>query len=123
MTPDTEFFWTSGADGVLRIAACEACDLLIHPPAPFCPRCHGREVSPRPVSGDAVVYSYTLLTHDHPEPVVIAIVELVEQPGLRFMTNVVGCAPEDVRIDMPVRVTFERQEDLMIPVFEPADRP
>lgn len=45
---------------------------------------------------------------DVPVPYVIAVVELQEQRGLRFTTNIVGCAPEAVWIGMPVTVPFER---------------
>ena len=56
-----------------------------------------------------------------PLPYTIAIVEIVEQKSLRLMTNIVGCAPEEVRIGMPVRVTFEAHDDVYIPLFEPED--
>jgi uncharacterized OB-fold protein len=36
------------------------------------------------------------------------------------MTNIVGCAPDAVRIGMPVRVTFQKVSDeISLPVFEP----
>jgi uncharacterized OB-fold protein len=37
------FFWGAGADGRLRFLRCEACSYLIHPPAPYCPRCQSSE--------------------------------------------------------------------------------
>ena len=46
-------------------------------------------------------------------------VELVEQEGLRFMTNLVNCDPESVSIGMPVRVLFEDHGEIFVPVFEP----
>jgi len=52
---------------------------------------------------------------------VVAIVELDEQPGLRLTTNIVHCAPDDVKIGMRVRVLFEDLgEDVYLPLFEPA---
>ena len=48
------------------------------------------------------------------------IVEIDEQSGLRLTTNLVNCAPEEIRIGMPVRVVFEQHDDLAIPLFEPA---
>ena len=54
-----------------------------------------------------------------PVPYDIAIVELVEQQGLRFITNVVGCAPKDVYIGMPVHVAFEQHGEVFVPVFTP----
>jgi hypothetical protein len=54
---------------------------------------------------------------------VVAIIEIVEQPSVRLTTNIVNCAPEAVRIDMPVQVTFEHHADpdgdVYIPLFEP----
>ena len=38
-------------------------------------------------------------------PYVLAYVELDE--GVRLLTNIVGCAPDDVRIGMPVEVVFD----------------
>jgi uncharacterized OB-fold protein len=51
---------------------------------------------------------------------VIGLVELVEQPGLRLMTNIIHCPPEQVRIGMAVRVVFENVSDeVALPLFEP----
>ena len=44
---DNRFFWTSGADGRLRFARCQACGFWLHPPTPYCPSCDGREVAPK----------------------------------------------------------------------------
>ena len=52
-------------------------------------------------------------------PYVVAIVEIDEQPSVRLTTNIVGCAPDDVRIGMPVQVTFEHHDDVWLPFFEP----
>lgn len=52
-------------------------------------------------------------------PYSVAIVELDEQPGLRLTTNIVGCDPQAVYIGQRVRVQFEQQEDVWIPLFTP----
>jgi uncharacterized OB-fold protein len=54
-----------------------------------------------------------------PPPYVIAIVELVEQRGLQFLTRLVACAVEDVHIDLAVRVRFEPHGDVHLPLFAP----
>ena len=123
---DNRFFWTSGRDGVLRFLRCDDCGTWLHPPPPRCPDCGGRDVAPQPVSGRATVVSCTV--NHHPwdgsaEPWSIAIVELEEQPGLRLTTNVVGCDPADVAIDMAVRVAFEHHDDVWIPVCVPDRHP
>ena len=120
---ENEFFWTSGKDGELRFLRCAACSYYVHPPAPICPQCLGREVVPEPVSGAATVFSFTVNHHSwdgSTEPYVIALVELPEQEGLRLTTNIVGCEPDDVTIGMPVRVVFEDHDPIWFPLFEPA---
>jgi hypothetical protein len=39
-----------------------------------------------------------------------------------MMTSLVGVpnTPEDLPLDMPLRVTFERRDDVYVPVFTPA---
>ena len=76
------------------------------------------------MSGRGTVFTYTVNYHPFnpavPPPYVIAIVELVEQVGLRFTTNIVDCPVDDVYIGMAVEVTFEQAGDAWVPVFRPA---
>ena len=51
LTPTNEWFWTSGADGRLRIQRCDDCQTLVHPPVPICPACRSRAWAPTVVSG------------------------------------------------------------------------
>jgi uncharacterized OB-fold protein len=46
-------------------------------------------------------------------------VEIDEQPGLRLMTNIVGCPAESVHVGMRVRVVFEEHDDVFMPLFTP----
>jgi len=123
VTAANEHFWRGGAEGKLQFLRCNVCGTWIHPPAPVCPSCYGRDVAVAAVSGLATVVTFTLNHQpwvpapDH--PYAIAIVELDEQPGLRLMTNVVGCPAEAVSIGQRVRVVFEQHEDVWIPLFAP----
>ena len=116
-------FWTGGERGELCLLRCRACKHWIHPPAPICPACLSREVAAEATSGRARVATFTV-NHQpwipgFAPPYVIAIVELAEQTGLRLTTNLIGCAPGDVRIGMPVRAVFEQHDEVWIPLFEP----
>ena len=51
VTPDNDFFWTSGADGRLRFLRCDECNYYVHPPSPICPECLSKRMTPTPVSG------------------------------------------------------------------------
>lgn len=127
VTDRNRHFWQGGKEGRLQFLRCRACETWIHPPQPVCPECLGKDLAAEPVSGRAQVLTFTLNHQpwvpapDH--PYCIAIVEIEEQEGLRLMTNVVHCAPEEVAIGMPVRVVFEEQEDVWFPLFEPAEGP
>jgi len=122
LNADTLAFWQGGKRGELLIHHCEACSRFFHPPGPICPRCASFEVGPRSVSGKGTVVSYTLnyqpWTAELDVPYVVAIIELIEQSGLRFVSNVIGMDPQQVHIDMPVRVSFLNVEDVWLPMFE-----
>ena len=119
------FYWTSGADGTLRLHHCDACDRFHHPPLPVCPHCHSRDVAPAPVSGRGTVAAYTVNHQEFmpgfPVPFVFAFVEVDEDPTIRLGTNIVNCDHDDVHIDMAVQVTFEENGEYHVPLFEPAE--
>jgi uncharacterized OB-fold protein len=125
-TEHNRLYWTGGADGQLVVPYCETCALWTLPPPSDCPDCGGALLG-RAVSGHAKVLTWTVNHHAFspavPLPYVIAIVELVEQPGLRVAANIVGCQPDSVSTGMPVQVRFERQdvepEPVFVPVFGP----
>jgi len=116
-------FWSGGQDGHLHILRCKDCSHHIHPPLPICNSCRSRNLEVAQVSGKARVASFTINYQPWfpglPVPYCVAIVELIEQQGLRLTTNLVNCALEEVRIGMPVRVVFEQCEDVWLPLFEP----
>ncbi|MBA4025353.1 MAG: 3-ketoacyl-CoA thiolase [Gordonia sp.] len=116
-------FWTSGEDGALRIARCADCLAYTHPPLPRCRVCRGPRMEMSVVSGRGVVVAVSVNHQqwlpDFPPPYVVAIVAIEEDDGARLMTNIVGCAPEQVAVGMHVRVVFEKTEDLYVPLFEP----
>ncbi len=120
-------FWQGGERGELRFWRCQDCGYYIHPPLPVCPMCHSKNLAVERVSGAATLTTYSI-NHQPwmpgPElPYVVAIVEIVEQPSVRLTTNLVNCPHDEIRIGIPVRVTFEHHADpdgdVWIPLFEP----
>jgi uncharacterized protein len=123
VTPSNEHYWTGGAHGELRILRCDDCRYWVHPPAPVCGQCLGRSLTPQAVSGRGTVHSYTL---NHQEwnptmvhPYAIVLVDLPEQDGLRILTNLVDCPPEQAEIGMSVEACFEEHGDVWLPMFRP----
>jgi len=115
-------FWLGGADGELRICRCQDCKTYIHPPRPVCRQCLSENVAPEPVAGTGVVDTFTVNYQQwHPAmevPFVIARVALDGAPGVYLTTNIVGCEVDDVDVGDPVKVKFEQQEDVYLPLFE-----
>lgn len=115
-------FWMAGALDELRLPYCTTCGRFVFPVSLRCPDCDG-PATYRAVSGRGRVFTYTVNHYRfHPEvpvPYVIGIVELLEQEGLRFTTDIVNCPVEAVGIGLPVRVVFEQQGEAYVPLFEP----
>jgi acetyl-CoA acetyltransferase/uncharacterized OB-fold protein len=127
VTQETEFFWTAGADGLLRLQECQACQALIHPPQPVCRYCHGHRIEPRAVSGYGTLIGFTVnhrfsvpgLT----PPYVIGQVAIEEDPRVRLTTTIVDADPDNLELGQRMRVTFEHVEDVWLPLFRPTDDP
>jgi uncharacterized OB-fold protein/acyl dehydratase len=106
---DSAFFWEGVEADELRIQRCCACGKLRHPPRPMCPYCNSLDWDYVVSKGTGEVYSFVV--HHRPEvpgrehPFAVALVQLDE--GTRIIGNVDG----DVHIGMPVRVSFELNEN------------
>ncbi|MFI7688484.1 Zn-ribbon domain-containing OB-fold protein [Nonomuraea sp. NPDC049655] len=125
-TPETQPFWDGAAAGELRIQRCQTCARHYFYPRPSCPHCGGGDVEWVRATGRATLYSYVINHRPAPGfeaggPYAIAVVELEE--GVRMMTNIVGVpnTPENLPLDMELRVVFERRGDVHVPLFEPAE--
>ena len=86
----------------------------------------GQGLEWRTASGRATVHSYTVeqnpaatgATFSGGEQYVVALVDL--QEGVRMLTNVVGCPPDDVRVGQEVTLTWEPLSDgRQLPQFTP----
>ena len=124
VTPDTAFFWDGTAVGELRIQRCAGCGALRHPPGPMCPACgEASDGGYTVAAGTGEVFSYVV--HHHPPvpgkrlPMVVALVQLPE--GVRILGEMPGVRPDQVRIGLPVRVTFNRVGDMSLPAWRPAE--
>ena len=122
ISDDTRFFWEGVERGELLIQRCAGCGELRHPPRPMCPRCRSLEWDAVRASGRGRVHSFVVPHHPRlpafPDRYVVALIDLDE--GTRLVTNLVGVAPEDVRIGMPVQLECTRvDEELILPLFRP----
>ncbi len=123
VTNFTAPFWDATRRKELVVQFCPVTKRFQHVPRPLSIYTGQCKVEWRPVSGRGRVYALTLTRRAPPpfrgrEPYVVATIELAE--GVRFMSNIVHCDPESVRVGMPVRVAWDPLDDgLHYPVFEP----
>jgi hypothetical protein len=117
-------WWEALARHELYVQRCRGCGTKRFYPRAVCPACLSGATEWVRASGRGTVYSFTV-THQNQAPgfhdavpYVLALVELAE--GVTLMTNVVDCAPEEVRIGMPVEVVFEDvTAEVTLPKFRP----
>jgi uncharacterized OB-fold protein len=119
---ENRFFWTAGAEGQLRFLRCRECATFTHPPRPVCRRCLSENVVPEAVAGTGTIDTYTVNYQAWRPglevPYVIARVAIDGAPGVFLTTNIVGCAVDAVEIGDRVRVKFEQQGEIYLPLFE-----
>jgi hypothetical protein len=122
---ETRGYWEGAGRHELVLQRCKRCGTVQHRPRALCVSCLADEIEHFVASGRGSVWTFTVTEQNQVPPFrdavpyVLAYVELEEGP--RLLTNVVGCAPDAVRIGMPVRVAFRGDADgLATPVFVPA---
>jgi uncharacterized OB-fold protein len=126
--PETEAaraFWEASREQRFVLPWCNDCGEPFWYPREVCPRCRATNVEWRDASGRGRVYAVSVqhrpgnpLMADR-VPYAVALVDLDEGP--RMMSNVVGCAPDDVVPDLAVEVSWEQLSDgRHLPLFQPA---
>jgi len=123
----TQFFWEGVLAHRLMILRCDDCGFYIHWPRQVCPNCLSLSLTPAEVSGQATLATWTFPIQPFDPyyrahiPYALAVVELVEQSGLKMVTDLVDYDKEALRIDMPVHVVFrEVGPGVTLPLFAPA---
>jgi uncharacterized OB-fold protein len=134
--PDLDFeptrgFWEAAQREELAIPRCDGCGVLVWYPAPQCPGCEGGQMPWTRVSGEATLFSWAVVhralfkAFADKAPYITGLVALDEDPRVRLVTTLVDCRAEDLRADMPVRVTFraltfpEGESTPLAPMFRP----
>ncbi|MGW7415162.1 OB-fold domain-containing protein [Streptomyces sp. NPDC054863] len=117
---DNAGFWEGVSAHRLLIQRCEECATLRFPWLPGCNACGCARWDTVAATGEGTVFSYVVMHHPafpaFDPPYAVALVELAE--GVRMISNVVGAAPDEVRIGMRVRAEFRRFDaELELPVF------
>jgi uncharacterized OB-fold protein len=134
---DTQFFWDGARAHELRVQTCPKCGATYFPPTPRCWACGNMELTWTVASGRASLYSWAAPHHPQAPgfhyPVLVGLVALEE--GTRIVSNIVGCEKEDLRIGMPLELTWldshpaqvegatDSRGAVSLPQFRPARQP
>jgi uncharacterized protein len=118
-------FWSTLAEGMLRVQRCAECGAFRHPPRPVCATCGSTRDEWPIVAGTGEVWSYTIV---HPPtlpafsdrtPYGAVVVRLDE--GVFMVSNIVDCPVDELavgtRVELAITVV---DDDLALPMFRRA---
>jgi uncharacterized OB-fold protein len=110
----------------LRFQRCSSCETWRHVPRAMCAKCGSFEWEWAPSSGRGTVFTWTVAARAmHPAfaddaPYAAAVIEMDE--GVRLVSRVTDCPPDDLAIGMPVEVVFENvTPEITLPMFRRRD--
>jgi uncharacterized OB-fold protein len=95
------------------VPKCQDCGDYHWTPYPACRSCLSMNLAWTPVSGDATLYTFTVVQraggpYSADVPYVIAMGELVERPrSCLILATLVGTAPENLTIGQPMRIAYQ----------------
>jgi uncharacterized OB-fold protein len=116
--PETAPFWEAAKAGKFMIKRCTTCGEAHYFPRAICPFCFSDKTVWEESSGEATVYTYSLMRKSPTGPYAIAYVTLKEGPSLQ--TNIVDCDLEKVKIGQKVKVVWKPTDGAPLPFFTPA---
>jgi len=109
----------------LRFQRCTACGTWRHIPREMCAACGSWQWEWATSSGRGKVFTWTVIARAlHPAfqnetPYAPVVIEMDE--GVRLLSQVVDCAPDQLRIGMPVEVVFDAvTSEITLPKFRRA---
>lgn len=116
--PDPDFeplkpFWAAVAERRLEFPKCSGCGRFNWYPRPVCPDCGSNEFAWVPVSGEARIFSWTVVQralhapYKAIAPYTPVIVEFPDAPGVRLVSRWIGAEAEALVIGKPVKIVFE----------------
>jgi uncharacterized OB-fold protein len=121
---DSKEFWDGCHRHELLLQRCDNCHNYRYPPQVICPVCFSTDSKWEKANGRGEVYTFTVVRRalgpdwEDAVPYTIGVIQLDE--GVRMVSNVVDCKPEDVRVGMKVAVTFDDvTENVALPKFKP----
>ncbi len=127
MDGTTKEFYARCKRHELSFQRCTHCDTWRHVPRPMCSACGSWAWEWTRSSGRGKVFTWTVVRRPmhpafaHDAPYAPAVVELEE--GVRMVTWIEGCPPDEIEMGMPVEVAFDDvTPEVALPKFRRAGR-
>ena len=122
--PEEKPYWDGAKARRLMLQKCSDCGNVWYPIGPACPACFSMKFEWSRMSGRGVVHNYVVYhkawTPWFEKRVPYAVVQVELEEGPRLTTNLLECPVTDVKIGMPVEVTYEDiTEEITLVQFKP----
>lgn len=119
--PEFAFYWEALRRHEIQLLRCAACRWWVHYPTAACPHCHGTALMPEAITGRGHIYSFSVAHRAFgpgiEPPYAVALIEIEEQPGVRILSNLIDCKPNDIEIGRAVVPRFIDYGDLTMLFF------
>ena len=124
VTADNRPFWDAARRHQLVLQRCVECGRFRYPPGPVCPDCLSERAAWTPVSGRGKVTTFVVFHKawfaSFAGDIPYNVIQVQLDEGPRLTANVVGIANTDLRVGMPVEVTFDDvTPEIALPRFRP----
>lgn len=113
--PESQPFWDAAKQGKFLIKHCMACGEAHYFPRAICPLCFSDKTEWEEASGEAEIYTWSLMRKSPTGPYAIGYVTLKEGPSLQ--TNFIDCDFSALKIGQKVKVVFKPTEGAPLPFF------
>ncbi|MCL2337985.1 MAG: Zn-ribbon domain-containing OB-fold protein [Firmicutes bacterium] len=117
-------FWEKTKENKLLLKKCTSCGHIDFPPYMYCTECMSLDYEWIESSKRGTVYSFSTTYAGAPpaftadQPYTLIFVDLPE--GVRMLSRIVDCPPEEVKIGMAVEAVFDSvTEDTTLVMFRP----
>jgi uncharacterized protein len=116
-------FWKACKKEELRFPYCSICESWQWYPLFSCPSCGG-EYNWEKVSGEGTLFSWTVVRKPpFPEfaekvPYIVGVIDMEGARGVRFISTIEGCEPNQLQIGMKVSLFFDQiNSEVSLPKF------
>lgn len=121
---DSQPFWEGCKRHELLIPRCRNCGTYHFFPRFFCTKCLSTDIEWVKTNGRGRIYTFTVIdkagmaAFKEEVPYILAMIQLEE--GVRMMSNIVECGPDEIKIGTEVEVVFDDVTDeITLPKFKP----